>query len=1205
MTTFKATFKSAFARLDGAIQHDKEKNTKITASFTRSPLRTTTFGFLAVIFVFFSLAGAASANEPWWHITSGSEPTNLKPGSEAEVVVTAQNLGNGDANGNPSLEDPAGSGLFGTPVKIVDKLPEGLEATGVGVEGVRGELGYGGENGLGGASCSLRSPREAECTFEGVLPPYVTIPIGISVKVSPDAHSSGEVNHATVSGGGALGASVTHPLTISGAPTPFGVEDYEMTPETETGAVDTQAGSHPFQLTTTLVLDQDALTYYGGGAPSVNVPALDKDLHFNTPPGLVGNPTVFPQCSEQLFLHPTESGRADECPAKTAMGVVAITIAIPNDGEIRHFVVPLFNLVPEAGEPARFGFYYEHVPVSLDTSVRTGEGYAVRVSVDNIPQSVTFIESRVTFWGVPGSTAHDKSRGWSCIDDEGFYDAGGIESLGPCTPLGEEKPAPFLSLPTSCTGPLQTTVEADSWQEKGAFTTFDQNPLDPLPALDGCNQLPFKPSVHVTPDVQEASKPSGLRVDVHVAQTVDLDSEGLSASDVNDITVALPEGLILNPSAADGLAACPLLTGKEAAQEAREGKGEVEGINLETPQPANCPNASKIANVTIHSPDLPKPLTGFVYLAAPQNFAGLPQNPFSKHVAQYIVAEDKEAGVLVKLPGSVELGGEPGVTGLQPGQIRSTFANQPQLPFEDAELEFFGGERAPLATPEHCGSYTTNASFAPWSGDEAVSSQGQFAITSGPGGGACPGSALPFNASLESGSTNNNAGSFSELTTTLSRPNGNQNIQSVTLHYPPGLTGLLSGVTLCGEAQANAGTCGPASQIGETIVSVGVGGEPFTVTGGKAYITGPYNGSGSCTPGESGCAPFGLSIVNPAKAGPFDLQEGRPVVVRAALTVTTNGSGQYSIPTIIEGFPLQIQHVNVLINRPGFTINPTNCSKTEVTGTISSAEGASTPVSDPFQVTNCAALKFTPKFSVSTSGKTSKANGAELISKVTEPNEPQGSQADITKVKVELPKQLPSRLTTLQKACTNAQFEANPANCPSASFIGHALVHTTLLPVPLEGPAIFVSHGGEAFPSLEIVLQGYGVKIVLVGATFISKSGITSTTFKTVPDQPFSSFELVLPEGKYSALAANGNLCKPTTTKTVSKKVTVKVKGKKKTETRKVKQAVATTLQMPNEFVGQNGAVVKQTTTIGVTNCPKAVKAKKAAKKKKKATKKK
>jgi hypothetical protein len=205
---------------------------------------------------------------------------------------------------------------------------------------------------------------------------------------------------------------------------------------------------------------------------------------------------------------------------------------------------------------------------------------------------------------------------------------------------------------------------------------------------------------------------------------------------------------------------------------------------------------------------------------------------------------------------------------------------------------------------------------------------------------------------------------------------------------------------------------------------------------------------------------------------------------------------------------------------------------------------------------------------------------------------PQGTDADIAKVKVELPKQLPSRLTTLQKACTTKQFDINPAGCPVASKIGYAVVHTPVLPVPLEGPAIFVSHGGEAFPSLTMVLQGDNVTIDLVGTTFISKAGITSTDFKTVPDQPFSTFELTLPQGKYSALTANGNLCSSTKTVLVKRKVTIRVKGHRKTVTRKVRESQPAPLQMPTEFVGQNGAVTHQTTQIAVTGC-----AKKTAKK--------
>jgi hypothetical protein len=288
--------------------------------------------------------------------------------------------------------------------------------------------------------------------------------------------------------------------------------------------------------------------------------------------------------------------------------------------------------------------------------------------------------------------------------------------------------------------------------------------------------------------------------------------------------------------------------------------------------------------------------------------------------------------------------------------------------------------------------------------------------------------------------------------------------------------------------------------------------------------------------------------------------------VTAALTVTSDNTGPYKIPTILDGIPLQIKHVNVTINRPGFTFNPTNCTPMSIGGSLSSTEGATSVLSVPLQVTNCAVLGFKPGFSVSTSGKTSKANGASLHVKLTYPKAPFGSQANISRVKVDLPKQLPSRLTTLQKACTAKQFETNPSGCPAASFIGHAKAITPLLPVPLEGPAIFVSHGGEAFPSLIMVLQGYGVTIDLVGSTFISKAGVTSSTFKTVPDQPIGSFELTLPQGKYSALAANGNLCK-------------------------------TKLAMPTEFVAQNGLTIHQTTKITTTGCPKAKKAKKAKKK--------
>jgi hypothetical protein len=1092
-----------------------------------------------------------------------------------EVMVTAVNLGNADVN--PERD----------PVVITDTLPAGLRA--VGAEAYAGGWGYAADFAYVKGSegkCTIVTASVVTCVYtsadmfaglepHGELPPYETIEMHIAVAL--EGAKTGEFNEASVTGGEAPNASVKRPIVVRDEPVPFGLASYEMRPEEEGGIADTQAGSHPFQLTTEFSFNENATEpfYEHEGSETVRhfpfrVPQITKDLHFNLPPGLVGNPTPFPQCPIGAFLKEPVNPQESSCPAQTVVGVARVDIHTEgltgsNSGWVAE---PLISLEPAYGEPARFGFLLPGTPVYLNTAVHAGGDYGVTVSVINISELAELGASEVTFWGVPGDARHDSSRNSQCLlASEGEHEtASNTSPLVVCPSFEESHPPPLISLPTSCNGSLQTSMETDSWQNAGVYTTLAAT--EPLPALDGCNRLPYQPEIRVKADVPEASKPSGLTVDVHVPQQVDLAPEGLSASDVKTINVALPEELHLNPSAADGLAACSdEEIGFEGFKELDPATEPGVKTPVFSPGEPSCPNASKIANVTIHSPLLPEPLTGSVYLAAPQNFkAGLPENPFELLVGQYLVAKDPKAGILVKFPLNVKL--------TESGQILA-MQSPPQLPFEDAELEFLGGERAPLATPSRCGTYTTVSSFAPWSGNDPVTSTGTFQITTGPNGNPCPGATLPFNPSLSSGTTNINAASFSELTTTLSRPNGNQSIRSVTLHYPPGVSGLLEGVKLCGEAEADAGTCGKESEIGETIVSVGVGGEPFTVTGGKVYITGPYNGKGSCTPGsEPGCASFGLSITNPAKAGPFDLQEGRPVVVRAkvevnpvtaALTVTTNTPSEgYAIPSIIEGFSLQIQHVNVLVNRQNFTFNPTNCDPMAITGTINGGEGATSPVSVPLQIANCATLKFEPKFAVATSGKTSRANGASLSVKLSYPSGSLGKDANVAKVKVDLPKQLPSRLTTLQKACTAAQFEVNPAGCPAASIVGHATAITPLVPVPLSGPAYFVSYGDAKFPELVIALQGYGVTIDLHGETFISKAGITSSTFRTVPDAPVGSFELTLPQGGDSALAANGNLCK-------------------------------SKLVMPTLFVAQNGMTIKRSTPISVTGCPKkATKAKKA-----------
>jgi hypothetical protein len=1016
--------------------------------------------------------------------------------SDGQIVVTAENLGEASTNGGAS------------PVLITDRVPSGLRA--VAIEGVSGTNAA---DNVGPVECSLAS---LTCAFAGALPAYENIEVRISVV--DEGAVSGEENEASVSGGGsATGTTVRQPIHVGGGE-PFGVEDYGLVAEEVGGALDRQAGSHPFQLTTTLVFDQTRDALPAG--------AMAKDLHFRLPPGLVGNPTPLAQCTSKQFVTRASTSEGElynECAPQTAIGMATVTVHSPIGGHIT-FRQPVFNLVPRPGEPARFGFVVLAVPVYLDTSVRTGEDYGVNVSVNNITQLTGFLSSRVTLWGVPGDPRHDSERGWACMN--GWASCKALEAL---------KPPPFLSLPTSCTGQLQTSVQADSWVQPGAFTE-PFAPNEAMPGMGACNHLPFEPAVNVTPDVPDGSTPTGLTVGVHVSQAAVLNPTGIAESTLRDTTVALPEGVAVNAGGADGLEAC---SSEQIGFLPAESHGDELRFTAGFP---SCPDGSKIATVEIETPLLPNALKGAAYLATPAPLGEEGKNPFNSLIAIYIVVQDPVSGTLVKLAGKVAL--DPGT-----GQLLATFKNTPQLPFENLRMHFFGGSRAPLGTPSLCGNFTTTAAFAPWSGNETVQAGSTFDILSGPNGGPCA-DPLPFAPSLTAGTTSIQAGGFTPFTMTMSRTDGNQNLQAVKLRMPPGLLGTLSSVKLCGEAEANAGTCGPESLIGHTIVSVGVGGNPFSVKGGEVFITGPYKG-----------APYGLSIVNPAKAGPFDL--GKVIVrakievdpITAVLTITTDTSGPYKIPTILDGIPLQIQHVNVTIDRPGFTFNPTNCSPLAITGSLTSDQGATKDLSVPFQITNCAVLAFKPKLTAKTNGKTSRAKGASLSVKLTYPAGPY--DANIARVKVDLPKQLPSRLTTLQKACTAATFEANPANCPSASIVGHATATTPVMPVPLTGPAYFVSHGGEAFPSLIIVLQGYGATVHLVGTTFIDKAGITSSTFKTIPDVPVGTFELTLPQGKYSALAANGNLC---TTKK---------------------------LAMPTSFLAQNGAVIHTTTPIVPTGCAK------------------
>jgi len=867
----------------------------------------------------------------------------------------------------------------------------------------------------------------------------------------------------------------------------------------------TQAGGHPYKLVTSFALNQsyagtekaqrEETAEQGELSKEPVADANVKDVEAELPAGFLGDATIMPRCTRSALMN-------NRCPGDSQVGILA---AGWTETGYNHYA--LYNMVPPPGVPVEFGVREETIGfnIYIDANVRTGGDYGVTgVSVDTT-SVVNLKRVKVELWGEPADPSHDSER--QCPGPSG-------KQIG--CPAGIA-PVPFLTNPTYCGGPLTAGVRVDSWQDPGEFVRT----TDTMPATTGCNKLKFVPSISVLPDTKAADSPSGMLVKLTVPQNQE--SGGLATPSLRTATVTLPAGVTLNPADANGLQAC------SPAQ-----------IGLDNASEPTCPDASKIGSVEIDTPLLADKLQGAVYLAEQNN------NPFGSTFAIYVAAHVD--GASVKVAGHVEA--DP-----LTGQLTTTFSDNPQVPFSDFRLHFFGGARAPLATPKTCGTYETTSLLTPWSAPEsggAAMPLSSFQIDSGPYGAPCaqPGFAPGFSA----GTTSNQAGGYSPFTLRMSRNDGEQNLGLISTAMPPGVAAMLSKIPLCGEPQAAQGTCPAASKIGHVEVGVGTGPYPLqTPEPGRpqdpVFLTGPYKG-----------ASFGLSVVVPAQAGPFDLDEnGRPVVVRARVNVDPD-TAQVTVvsdplPQILQGVPLDIRYVNVVIDRPEFIFNSTNCQPMQLGGDLTSAAGATVGMNVPFQVTNCAALKFKPRFAVSTSARTSRRDGASLHVKLDYPHAPFGGEANIKSVRVELPKALPSRLTTLNHACVDAVFNRNPSECPAQSRVGLAKATTPIIPVPLEGPAYFVSHGGQKFPELVIVLQGYGVTVYLRGETFISQAGITSSTFKTVPDVPVGSFELTLPEGPFSALAANRNLC-------------------------------TAPLAMPTLFEAQNGARLQQKTPIEVQGCP-------------------
>ncbi|HEY2632377.1 MAG TPA: hypothetical protein VGI26_08370 [Solirubrobacteraceae bacterium] len=1040
-------------------------------------------------------ASARAAAQPVWSVAASSQATNFVAGTTPADSVTGsfpQYL--------IEVTNAGGSASSGT-VTITDTLPAGITPQEADLLDAEGNEYF---------TCTIAG-QKVTCTYDEPLQPGELLRAYISVEV--EASASGSVSdQAMVSGGGAADASTNVETAITEAEPSFGflsgLEGFGASATEPDGTAATQAGAHPYDVTVS--------TGFPTSAKDGTLVAVGhlRDIKVDLPSGLVVNPTATPvRCTETQLESDLEAREGSGCPLASQIGVIGLTAVV---SKTTTQDVPLYNMVPPAGKPAEFGFDAADIGlyVHLMGGVDVGSGYALAATANDIDAKLVITGVQATLWGNPTDPSHDHQRG-ECATHP---------FRSTCPASIQRSSIPLLSLPSSCGSSLGVSASADSWEQPGEFkmASAQLGDLSGNPtSIGGCSKLDFTPSITVSPDTSVADSPSGLHVDLKVPQSESMNT--LASANLKKAVVTLPAGMSVSPSAASGLVGC---------SEAQ--------IALHSSSPAGCPDASKVGSVEVTTPLLGDVLKGGLFIAQQGDRPGNGSNPFGSLLAIYVTAEAD--GAVVKLAGKVQA--DP-VT----GQLTTTFDENPQLPFSDFKLDFFGGQRGALATPEACGTYSTQSALSPWSGTPAVQLSDSFAVSSGCVNG--------FSPSFVAGIQNPQAGSYSPFVLSFSRSDTDQEMSGLSVKLPEGVLAKLAGVPLCSDAALAAAvgesgaseqaqpSCPAGSQVGSVTAVAGPGPAPFS-TNGKVYLTGPYKG-----------APYGFAVIVPAVAGPYDLGS---VVVRQGLYVDPSTAQVTAVsdpfPTILDGIPLRLRRIDVTVDKPQFVINPTSCEPMQVTGTLTSTGGVTVPVASRFQTGGCSSLAFKPVFSASTESKAAPSGtGASLTVRLAYPS----GQANIHNVEVQLPRLMPSRLTTLQKACREQVFAENPADCPIESNVGSATANTPLLAKPLQGPAYLVSHGGAAFPDLEVVLQGEGITLILDGKTEI-KNGITYSRFQTTPDAPVNSFTLNLPKSTHSALGVprGHNLCMEP-------------------------------LTMPTRIVAQNGAETKQNTRIEVTGCPNTI----------------
>ncbi len=1051
------------------------------------------------------LAFAAPAYAgPVWRIDSLSNSTTA-PGSTLQYLVQVENVGDAPTNGGQeTLVARLPSGMTAVDATV---LPDAFNAPDTEVACTAGD---GSSPVLGATVVQCVIPSEALAPTPGSNTLNFQM-LNLDVRLAPNA--SGTLNSTfTVSGAGAPDAQTVDPTRVTAAAPVFGIDAFDGQLTDASGAISTQAGAHPAN--DTVSIDFNTLTKPDpqAGPDSPVEPA--KDVTVDLPPGLVGDPTVVDQCTEADLSHTINQQGVPLCAPNTQVGTVILHMDNRPFGMVIYGPIPVYNVVPPPNVPARFGLNVAGTIVALDARLRSDGDYGLSIDSKDISEALGIAGTQFTFWGVPSDSSHDSQRACSGGVPPGFG--------GPTCPSGAPRAA-FLRNPTSCTAAgvgLPTTARVDSWFNPGVFdtATFVSHQLPGYPAAPsswgaqvgptGCDRVPFDPTLRGQPAVATPNAPSGFAFDVALPQSSDPDVVG--ESDLRSAVVTLPSGVRVNPSAADGLQGC------SSAQ-----------IHLHDTSSPDCPDASKVGAVTVTTPLLRDPLQGSIYLATPGD------NPFGTLLSIYVVAEG--SGVVVKLAGRVDA--DP-VT----GQLTTTFDDNPQTPFSDLHLQFDGGPRAQLVTPPGCATYTTHAVFTGWNGRQ-VETDSPFTISGDGNGAPCP--APRFAPVMSGGTASNRAGSTSSLLLRFTRDDLDQELGALTVNLPSGLTGKIANAVLCSAADAANGTCPAGSKIGDVTVGAGAGSNPFFITNGRAYLTGPYKG-----------APFGVSIVVPAVAGPFNLGN---VVVRSALFVDKHTADvrvvSDPLPTILQGIPLQVRDVRVNVDKPDFFVNPTSCAVKTITGTLTSTGGMSANVSDRFQAAECANLGFKPRMVLTVGGRghTRAGQPTPLSTTVTMPK----GDANLRYVRVTLPKTINARLTVINDACTRAQFESNIAQCAHAKA-GTATAVTPLLRDPLRGSVYFVKNG-HPIPDLFIALRGQ-VAFDLIGRVTIPGGTHLATTFNATPDVPLRSFTLkLLGDRKNGSVGAAANLCSAS-----SRKATAAL-----------------------DYIGQNGKVLQVDQALKVAGCPK------------------